>query len=226
MAKTLGYDYFTLARGACSNSAIRLQIDEMIKRKVDFVVVGTTSSARIDYPLKDKPFDYNLGVYNLAYNYHPDLSSLDINFIHDNMASDTIHNILEGYAVIKNEEQLESIRRYLIDIYDNDFRYLQDAWIISDGIRALKEANIPYIVLLLQYFARTNVSTFTNHDPRIIHDMNNKDLTYLLPYNYGTYDEETGEHTTRRYHVSDKNQVVIAENLCNYIKTNNLLVWS
>ena len=34
LAKKIGYDYFTLARAACSNNAIRLQVDEMIKQKV------------------------------------------------------------------------------------------------------------------------------------------------------------------------------------------------
>lgn len=224
LSKKLGYDYFTLARGACSNTAIRLQIDEMIKRKVDFVIVGTTRENRIEYPIENRLIEFRRGIYNIIYYKHPDQSTLNPNFESPHIVSETLNNILSGYGQVRDEEQLESIRRYFIDIYHEDIRKLQDGWIISDGIRALCEAKIPYLVLLTSNLLDLGISTFDNPNNRILFD----DIAHnkYLPYYYGFYDEETGKDTHRRWHVSDKNQVVICEQVCNYIQTNNLLVWS
>jgi len=225
MSKRLGYDYFTLARGACSNTAIRLQIDEMINRKVDFVIVGTTSQNSIEYPIRNnKHIELRKGIYSIIYDKHPNQSSLNPNFIDPHIVSETINNILAGYGQVRDAEQFESIKRYFMDIYSEDIRKLQDGWIISDGIRALREAKIPYVVLLVPCLLYLGISTFDNPDNRILFD--HIKHRSCLPYYYELFDEETGKNTNRRWHVSDKNQVVIANNLCNYINTNNLLVWS
>lgn len=224
LAKRLDYDYFTLARGACSNTAIRLQIDEMIRQEVDFVIVGTTSQNRIEYPMKNKLVEFGKGIYNIIYEKHPDQSSLNTNFTHPHIVSETVNNVLSGYGQVRDEEQLESIKRYFMDVYHEDIRKLQDGWIISDGVRALREAKIPYVVLLVSGLLNLGISTFDKPDNRILHD--HIKHRSMLPYYYDTYDEDLGEDTPRRWHVSDKNQVVICENLCQYIQTNNLLVWS
>lgn len=224
LAKHLDYDYFTLARGACSNTAIRLQIDEMIRQEVDFVIVGTTSENRIEYPIEKRHVEFRKGIYNIIYDQHPDRSSLNVNFVNPHIVSETINNTLSGYGQVRDPEQLESIKRYFMDIYHEDIRKLQDAWIISDGVRALREAKIPYLVLLVPGLLNLGISTFDNPDNRILFDTI-KHRQYL-PYHYGFHDEETGKDTHRRWHVSDKNQVVICENLCQYIQSNNLLVWS
>lgn len=224
MSKHLGYDYFTLARGACSNTAIRLQIDEMIERKVDFVIVGTTSQNRIEYPMENRLVDFRKGIYNIIYDQHPDQSSLNSNFTNPHIVSETINNTLSGYGQVRDAEQLESLKRYFMDIYHDDIRKLQDGWIISDGVRALREAKIPYVILLVQGLLNLGITTFDNPDNRIVWDKIKH--AQCLPYIYGPYDEETGTSTFRRWHVSDKNQVAIAEHLCNYIQTYNLLNWS
>jgi hypothetical protein len=224
LAQRLGYDYFTLARGACSNTAIRFQIDEIIKQNCDFVIVGTTSQNRIEYPITNQPFDHKKGIYNIFYNTHPDTSSLNPNFTNPNTASETLTNILAGYGQVRDEEQLESIKRFVLDVYHEEVKRFQDAWILSDGVRALREAKIPYIVLCVPGILGLGISTFDKPDKRILHD--HIQHRTMLPYYYDTWDEETGEHTNRRWHVSDKNQVVICDHLCDYILTNELLTWS
>jgi hypothetical protein len=224
LSKRLGYDYFTLARGACSNTAIRFQIDEVIKQKCDFVIVGTTGSNRIEYPITDGTFENHRGIYNIIYDKHPDISSLNSNFVNTNTVSETLTNILAGYGQVKDEEQLESIKRFVLDIYHEDVKKFQDAWIISDGIRALREAKIPYIVLCVAGMLDLGISTFDKPNKRVLRD--HVHHRKMLPYYYNTWDEESGEHSTRRWHVSDKNQVVICDHLCDYIQTHNLLDWS
>jgi hypothetical protein len=220
LSKKLGYDLVTYARGASSNSLIRLQIQQLVKERVDFVIYGSTSAGRLEFPSKNKTRNYcaELGVYNFNYRDHPDLSSINPNFGENNMESDTISTILGGYGNC-TDEQRNAIKEYFNELYDERYRQVQDAYIISSGVQELIDNKIPYLCLfdnfvkLIPYFCKIN--------ERIVTD----DHT-LLPFKYNFYDSETGKDTVRRYHVSDKNQVEIANLLCNYIQTNNLLVWS
>lgn len=221
MASQLGYELYPLSRGACSNSVIRLQVSQLVKEKVDFVIYGSTSVNRLEYPNVNKnnnSFIAELGIYNFVYSTHPDLSSLNSNFSENNTHSDTISNILAGYGDC-SEEQRQSIRFYFENLFDERYKQIQDSYIMSSGVQELIDNCIPYLCLfdnyvnLIPYFQKKNKRVVT------------EDYS-LLPFRYDSMDEETGEFTKRRYHVSDKNQVVIAERLCNYIKSNNLLVWS
>lgn len=220
LARTLGYELYTLARGASSNALIRLQIQELIAKNVDFVIYGTTNAARLEYPCENRVREYcaELGVFNFNYSDHADLSSLNVNFGENNMQSDTINTILHGYGNC-TESQRKAIELYHKELYDDRFQQVMDAFVISSGVQELIDNRIPYICLfdnfveLIPYFQKPN--------PRIII----KDHK-LLPFRYPAFDEETGKDTVRRYHVSDKNQVELANQLCNYIHDNNLLTWS
>ena len=225
LSKTLGYDLFTLARGACSNTAIRLQIDEMIRQNCDFVLIGVTSEGRIEYPLESDRFYYPEGIYNIIYNSHPDLSSLNSNFVNPSIVSETINNVLTGYGHVRDEEQRRAIEFYHRELFVPELRQLQDAWILSDGIRTLIDKKIPYIIFMQDWMSNfRSIPIFANENPRHLYSEKHK---HMIPFYYDTSDEdEDNGHTKRRYHVSDKKQVEIANHLCNYIQSNNLLVWS
>lgn len=219
MSKFLGYDLLPLSRGAVSNSVIRLQVQELVKKKVDFVIYGTTSSGRLEYPSTySSNYAAESGIYNFDYSTHPDLSSLNPNFGLNSMQSETISTVLGGYGMC-TENQKEAIEMYFKELFDERYRQVQDAFIISSGVQELIDNKIPYICLFDDFVEL--IPYFSNPNKRIII----KDRS-LLPFRYDSYDEETGNDTHRRYHVSDKNQVVIAYKLCQYIRTNNLLVWS
>lgn len=220
LAEMLNYELHPLARGASSNSMIRLQVQQLVKDKVDFVIYGSTSAGRLDYPNRDRKRSYvaELGIYNFTYKQHPDLSSLNENFDENSMHSDTISTILSGYGDATSEQRV-AIKEYFTELYDERYRQVQDAFLISSGVQELVDNKIPYIgifdnfVELIPYFKKIN--------PR--HIIDNR---VLQPFRYSSFDSETGKDTVRRYHVSDKNQVVIAERLCQYIKDYNLLKWS
>lgn len=219
LAKKIGYEYFTLARNACTNSCIRFQIDEMIKQKVDFVLVGTTRADRLDYPAKynDSAFDQNLGIYNYVYETHPDKSAQNQKFIHNNMFSETLGSILSdeyGYKDVRDTIQRSSIRNYFTDIFDYRFREIQDSWIISDGLRELQEAKIPYIAFVHEYM--THVSYFNKKDNRHL-IQNISGYNHLIPFCYHP------NNTTRRYHTTDDDQIKIAEFIFGYLAENNLI---
>jgi len=214
MADQLGYDYFTLARGGCSNTAIRLQLDEMISQQVDFVIYGTTTAGRIEYPINND-FDISKGVYNFKYDHCPDLSVLHGQFNHNNIRSETLSNIVDDKSCdfVKNSAQQQAVENYLLHLYSEHIRSYQDAWIISSGVQALENANIPYLLIMIHnyddytdYFAKSN--------PRFVTSKNNE-LSDLLPQNY--------PDALRRYHTSDQSQAKIAEKTLEHIKKHSLL---
>jgi len=212
LANKIGYQLYTLARGACSNSAIRLQISEMVKRKVDFIIIGTTSVNRIEYPkFENREYDPNNGIHNLIYSSHPDLSSVGADPSKEVLFSDTLTNIFgnkHNSAPVRSEIQRDAIKNYYLEMFDLKFREQQDSWIIASGIQEIKNHNIPYL-LLGNYWLR--YSNYFNNNPReLIEDKN------LSPWVYGT-------DSVRRWHTDDKTQQTIADKIYGYIMVNSLL---
>lgn len=213
LAKKLNYDLYTLARGACSNSAIRLQISELVKRNVDFIIVGTTSVNRIEYPkYNNREFDPAKGVFNLNYNSHPDKSVLNSKAEDEVLISDTLTNIFGSEfnsAPVRSEEQRQAIKNYYLEIFDLKFREQQDAWIIASGIQEIRNANIPYLLIGHSWLNYSNY--FTDNLRDLINDKK------LSPWVYGS-------NTTRRWHTDDQSQTQIAQNIYDYLMVHNLLI--
>jgi hypothetical protein len=214
LAKKLNYDLFTLARGACSNSAIRLQISEMVKKKVDFIIVGVTSSNRIEYPKFDnRTFDPTLGIYNVYYSHTPDRSAMHFSKQTEVLISDTLTNIFGNQfnsAPVRSEEQRDAIKSYYLEMFDINFREQQDAWIMASGIQEIRDAGIPYLLLGLPWLNHTSYFKDTERD--ILHDNHRG----LIPCGYGV-------SGIRRWHTTDDVQIQLADNLYDYIIKNNLL---
>jgi hypothetical protein len=214
LSKKLNYDLFTLARGACSNSAIRLQMSEMVKKKVDFIIVGVTSANRIEYPrYDDKVFDPESGIYNIYYTHCPDNSSKYFDKNQEVLISDTLTNIFGNKfnsAPVRSEEQRDAIKSYYLEMFDINFREQQDAWIIASGIQEIRDAGIPYLLLGLPFLKHTTYFKDTNRD--ILCDGNRG----IVPCVYGV-------SGVRRWHTTDDVQIQLANNLYDYITKNNLL---
>lgn len=200
LAKKLNWEYRTLARGACSNSAIRLQVSAMIKEEVDLILVGVTSPNRIDFPINNKAFDKNLGIYNYDYKSHPDLSSMNFSFKHNNFISDTLNNLTEGnvsnlYKEISNG-QYTAIESYIRHLFDVNYREQQDAWIIQSAVAELNDSGISYFLITQEWL--NQYYPFTQDNKEFIKDKK------LLPWSY--YDK----HSSNRWHTSDESQEKLA----------------
>lgn len=222
LAKKIGYDYFTLARGAASNTAIRLQIDEMIKQNVDLVIIGTTTPNRLEIPHLGKKFDSELGVYNLDYRteYYPDKSTLNPRFKH-NILTDTLTNIFhdprpffkkivndncKGSVPLISPDQLDALGKHIDYLYDYGYKAMQDAWVIHSGIKALEENNIPFVAIW-----NINPPVGVNINNYRFIQMSNK----LNPCRW-----EPGH---RRWHTTDEAQVIGAEIWYEYLLENGYL---
>ena len=215
LADMLGYDYFTLARGACSNTAIRLQADQMIKRGVDFVIYGTTSEGRLEYPITDH-YDPGLGVYNIEYEHCADLSSLDPEFGANNIRSETLSNIVcnpPHPSATRDQEQLDALNAYFAHLYIEGLKAQQDSWVIASGLQSLQRAGIPFLLVMNQCNLRYD-SYFEQETPRFVFGCDHN--AHLTPQHYTSF-------TLRRWHTDDESQRIIAEKTHKYILEHNLL---
>lgn len=227
LAKKLNYDYFTLARGACSNTAIRLQISEMIKRKVDLVIIGTTSPNRLEIPNIGKKFKPELGVYNLDYRlkYYPDKSALNQNFQH-NLITETLTNIFVDTRPffkkifnipVKNfmppfvEEQLNALEYYIDYLYDENYKRAIDGFIIQSAVKALEDSKIPFVIIFNGInLSKDLINLDTNTDSRFI--------DIKSPLNPAKWEKQN-----RRWHTSDKANDSGAELWYNYLIENKFI---
>lgn len=225
LAKRIGYDYFTLARGACSNTAIRAQITEMVKEKVDLVIIGFTSFNRLEIPKTGKTYDDNIGVYNLDYRteYYPDRSTLNPKFKH-NLISETLTNIFTNdkplfarlfnvntvncYPLI-SQSTIIALEYYIDHLYDEKYKAQLDRWIIHSGIKLLQDHNINFVIINSGLYYDIEFENFQG--ARFI-----PSCTPMDPKYYPTEGQ-------RRWHTSDESQEKLAELWYNHLINNNLI---
>ncbi len=219
LSKKLGWDEpITFARGGCSNSAIRLQIDEIIKHKPDFVIVGTTSVDRYEFSLKDlsvneyyekhnsendlKIYNNKNGIFNIDYFDYPDKSAEHDGFktIEPTMISDTLSNLFfNNQSGVKklSKNDITIVEQWFDRFYDYSWKEQIDTWIISDGLRKLKENNINFLC----------VTTYlSNKDLHFMSDNIVNKESILNPVNY--YDKNID--VKYRFHTTLESQEILA----------------
>jgi hypothetical protein len=164
------WNLLSLARGGCSNFAISLQVDKAIELNADFIVVGTTTPDRSEFPIIN---DQTISVWNKlknAFNWkewftlQPEVyvkSKGISNILHTRSLSSTypwindptiISESLNNLMFVDNNklttEQLDALRSYMLNLYDSGIKRQTDSWIISDVCRRLEQANIPYLIFI------------------------------------------------------------------------------
>jgi hypothetical protein len=170
------WELLSLARGGCSNFAIRLQVDKAIELGVDAVVLGTTSPDRSEFPIIT---DQNRSIWEKlknSFNWKDWFTSQPevyvksrgiSNILHTNSVSSThkwisdptiISESLNNLMFVDNKlfvdnkkltaEQLDSLRYYMLNLYDSGIKRQIDSWIISDACRKLEQFGIPYIIFI------------------------------------------------------------------------------
>lgn len=217
LAKLLGYDLFPLSRGGCSNGGIRLQIETMIKQKVDFVLIGTTNHERIEFKLSEEDFDHNLMVYNVNYENCHNTAKRNSNFGSNRLASENLNTLLNGhvYNQPQYQDKLNAIKDFYMHLYDSEYKKLQDTWIIANAVQELEYNKIPYLIFIYPYMEK--LSSYLRRENKRVLGLGYEDQK-CVPWSY--------PFDIRGWHSSDQSQIDIANSLCQYIQTNNLLVWS
>lgn len=131
---------FSLAKPGCGNIDICFQIEEAIRLHPDWVIIGTTDSARTELRLTEETVQK--------------LSLLE--FRNGNYISDTIPTLIGQEQDLKNKYDIstnrrESVKRYFTDIYDQTLKSTTDNWALGYWYTQLKEHNIRYKVLPKQF---------------------------------------------------------------------------
>ena len=187
LSKDIGWQLVSLARAGASNFNIVLQVQKAIELKVDFVVLGCTYPTRIEVPMIDsiqdspgsvyflKPQDLldkskykktyvsAAGLSNVNYSNHPDLSSLHPWTTNPTFIDSEIVSMLESdnykefYTDDLTYDQKQALRLYQSLLFDVGIKQQYDMWIISEALRQLTQANIPFFMTTYPLFDNSNM---------------------------------------------------------------------
>lgn len=224
LARKLGWEVVTFARGACGNQTIRLQIEEMIKVKPDLVIIGTTSPDRFEYPINDLStesysdkftdkladisYKQSNGLKNIDYRNYPDKSSEYDIFKETNpvLFSETLNNIFFNNQINEflKKEDINVLEKWYHRFYDFEWKRQTDTWIISDGLRKLIDHGINFFCV--------NRFLFDNQ----LSIFNDKIINVNSPLNPSNYNS-LGTNVPYRFHTSLEHQELLAELWYNHI---------
>jgi hypothetical protein len=168
LAKKLGWDVQVLARQGCSNGGIRVQIDEVIRQRPTFAIIAPTFHDRIEIPARAAPYDWSknketgwnpflqrfLQDKSILNGYDPAAGIDNVNYKTNpyRMICETIFSLAENYehayrsAKIDKDTQA-AIKQYINFLYDSNWKFQQDEWIMRDGIMQLFYSGIPFLLV-------------------------------------------------------------------------------
>jgi len=222
LANRHNLDLWSLARTGCSNFGIALQINKAIELRPNFIIVGCTSHDRMDIPLtKDTNFIkkfFDLGSWSQAEqsicSYNRDRGLLNVKYSHtiremssqysnpefESIISESINNLLwlnkSRYNL--NSEIIESLKQYMLHLYDSGIKQQIDCWIMSEAARRLVESKIPFLLYIEPLF---------NHD--FIDDISWLDSKYKVMYtDFSFCSYKTGRPL---FHMDVKDSILFAD---------------
>lgn len=147
--KEKNFKHVGLARSGATNFLIRLQIEEAIKQNADYIVIGTTTSDRIDIPIQAKEKDIQMPVELKDIDYQG-YRSQSVNYVdtsNPKIISDSINNwTTSNYQTVfhKNhtrteisQAQIDAMKHYVAMLHNFSLEQTKDYYIISEGLRKL-----------------------------------------------------------------------------------------
>lgn len=150
-AESKKFNHISLARSGATNFLIRLQIEHAIEKHADFVIVGVTSSDRIDIPLRtDIPCPVRLE--HVDYQGYASVSELNVKS-EDYVLSDSLSNLSGDLFMHSNHKRpidkttVEAVKYYVSNLHSFSLEQSRDRFVVGDGIRRLQQAGIPFVFL-------------------------------------------------------------------------------
>lgn len=152
LAHELNAELITFARQGISNNAIRLQINEALKHKPDFVFINATTPDRIEIPLEvepDKARSHYVG-FNGAYQVERGLKNFNYPEYNNTMISETIFSIIDWPQHPYRDRPIKSdvkhaTKSYAAVIYDPAWKSQCDSWVLNSGLWELHNKNIKFL---------------------------------------------------------------------------------
>lgn len=147
--KTL--NHVSLARSGATNFLIRLQIEEAIQHDADFVIIGATSSDRIDIPVAESvPCPVKLQ--DVDYQGYASVSEINVQG-QARVISDSLNNWTQGLFMHSNHkrgvsaDKVEAIKHYVANLHNFNLEQTRDYFIIADGVRRLQQLDKPFVFM-------------------------------------------------------------------------------
>jgi hypothetical protein len=126
-AKEKNFDYINLAQGGASNFFIRLQINQAIDRKADYIIIGASAPDRFEIPAPSIDISEDTREFNSK------------KYI---VSTQLTHNLNFMPA-----ELISAIKYYTTYIQDNDIDITKSYFLLRDGLNQLEKKKIPYVFI-------------------------------------------------------------------------------
>jgi len=140
LAKNLGAELHNYARQGISNSVIRLQIEEAIKIKPDWVFINATTPDRIEFPVDNNRYNKKLGLKNFNY------------FKDDNvkLISETMFSVIDNHPHEYRRDKVskpirDAVSLHAALIYEIHWQQQKDNWLLNSGLWKLHDLNIKFL---------------------------------------------------------------------------------
>lgn len=158
LAHKLGAELITYARQGIGNNVIRLQIDEAIKDKVDWVFIASTTEDRIEFPVEkfikiaDGSPNHSAKTENRnGYHWEDGIKNFNYGNAHPyRMIGETMFSVIENYdhnyRIAKVDKHTRmAMEGYAAFLYDAHWKRQVDNWVLFSGLWKLDYLNIPFL---------------------------------------------------------------------------------
>jgi hypothetical protein len=225
LAQKLDAELINYARQGIGNNVIRLQIEEAIKSKAEWVFIASTTEDRIEFPM-NKFKKINDGSPNHSsypenqHGYKPELGLKNFNYGDSHpytMIAETLFSVIDNlkhnYRIMKVDKETRiAVEGYTAFLYDAHWKSQIDFWVLQSGLWRLHNLNIN--------FAFNPYITY-------IHDRNFSDMPdWFVKKYYMPSELSLGKNANKfpfigedpGYHTHPDGQVAIAELYYNFVK--------
>jgi hypothetical protein len=214
IADKLGYELISYSRAGMSNGGVAIQLDTAIQQKPDLILVATTYSDRIEFPINDpKPTD-NFTIDDISY-HHTTTSLVSIDtqntcaqLISTNLVEVITNQSFNTFELCDQPHKKEkAIKDWFKYLYHPDWKNQVDRWMMYGVVHQLDQSGIPYIMC---------------HDPLnlAVSCPWLKNISMVRAINKIIDERKQADYGTPYlpYHTSIETQVIIAECLIAYMK--------
>lgn len=164
LAKKLDWKLIHLARQGCSNGGIRIQIQEAIKNKANFVIVGPTSYDRMEIPAAATPYHWqsknrswgndlqdHLTTFSSGYDPAAGIDNINYGTNSYRLICETIFSLAENLPHPYRRGQIDkdtqtAIKYYVNCLYDSNWKAQVDDWLIIEGMFEMFHQSIPFSI--------------------------------------------------------------------------------
>lgn len=145
-AQRRNLNHVSLGRVGATNFLVRLQIDEAIRKKADYVIVSSVPADRIDVVLDtDLEHDF-FHLRHAQYRQYGCVSELNIDDADVKFIGDAVHHALKVRHDL-SVDQKNAVKSFVAHLHNASLQRQKDYYIICDGLRSLQQENIPFIFI-------------------------------------------------------------------------------